>query len=284
MSIQTPRDPFTTLVLGVNKYSTYFGQAWLLVYVIRVILYFVSGQYLRVDMNNDFLCNTCQPGCTRVCYDHHFSVSLSLLWGLQLVFITCPALLVRCHAIQNSHKGAPLFNLTEKHHGGLRFMYLLSLVLMAGLEVAFLYIFQRIYGGYNMSKLSKCQVPPCPNTVDCFLSRPTEKKIFTLFMVVSACVCILMCLCEMIHLIYKRIHKKFNQHKQKRHQMSAQSHELGELLTPRTDPTAFKSLSKHPSKSPSPSKNPTRTLSKTLVQYPHSPTTSIASKAKQTYL
>ena len=91
-----------------------------------------------------------------------------------------------------------------------------------------------------MPRLSKCSLEPCPNTVDCYISRPTEKKIFTLFMVVSSAVCIFMCICEMVYLICKRIQKVVRRKIEADRRMFAESHEMTPLAAPRSE---FKSKS-----------------------------------------
>lgn len=122
-----------------------------------------------------------------------------------------------------------------------------SLIFKAGFDAGFLYILYYIYEGYDMPRLTKCSLEPCPNVVDCYISRPTEKKIFTLFMVVSSFVCILMCICEMIYLIVKKIKKCFRKKKEADMQIFAETHELKPLSVPRSfrfknsewvDPTA----------------------------------------------
>lgn len=85
-----------------------------------------------------------------------------------------------------------------------------------------------------MPRLSKCSMEPCPNTVDCYISRPTEKKIFTLFMVVSSAFCILMCICEMVYLICKRIQKLIRKTETDR-KLFAESHEVAPLAAPRSE-------------------------------------------------
>lgn len=110
-----------------------------------------------------------------------------------------------------------------------------SLVLKTGFDAGFLYILYHIYDGYDMPRLSKCSLPPCPNTVDCFISRPSEKKIFTIFMVVSSAVCILMCICEMIYLICKRIQKLIRRKREAERKLFAESHEMALLAAPRSE-------------------------------------------------
>lgn len=248
------------LLTGVNKYSTVFGRVWLsMVFVFRVLVFVVAAQRVWGDENKDFVCNTLQPGCANVCYDYFFPISHIRLWALQLIFVTCPSLLVVGHVkwreqrdlkYTTSHKGAHLYAHPGKKRGGLWWTYLLSLVLKAGCDMGFLYILYYIYEGYDMPKLTKCQLEPCPNVVDCYISRPTEKKIFTLFMVVSACVCVVMCFCEMVYLICKKIHKQLTLQKKNREQMSAEAHELSELVSQRAtkykrcDPTASQPASR----------------------------------------
>nr|XP_046183030.1 gap junction beta-4 protein-like [Oncorhynchus gorbuscha] len=206
-----------SLLSGVNKYSTVFGRVWLsMVFVFRFLVFVVAAQRVWGDESKDFVCNTAQPGCVNVCYDHIFPISHIRLWALQLIFVTCPSLLVVAHVTLREekdskysamHEGSHLYANPGKKRGGLWWTYLASLIFKAGFDGSFLYILYYVYEGYDMPRLSKCSLDPCPNTVDCFISRPTEKKIFTIFMVVSSAVCILICICEMVYLIYKRIQK-----------------------------------------------------------------------------
>lgn len=110
----------------------------------------------------------------------------------------------------------------------------MSLIFKAGFDAGFLYILYYVYEGYDMPRLSKCSLPPCPNTVDCYISRPTEKRIFTLFMVVSSAVCIFMCICEMVYLICKRIQKLVKKKIEADRREFAESHEMAPLAAPRS--------------------------------------------------
>ncbi|KAJ4927632.1 hypothetical protein JOQ06_015439 [Pogonophryne albipinna] len=231
------------LISGVNKYSTVFGRVWLsVVFVFRVMVYVVAAQRVWGDENKDFVCNTAQPGCTNVCYDHFFPISHIRLWALQLIFVTCPSLMVVGHVkyrekkdvqFTNSHKGTHLYANPGKKRGGLWWTYVVSLIFKAGFDTGFLCILYYVYEGYDMPRLSKCSLEPCPNTVDCYISRPTEKKIFTIFMVVSSAVCILMCICEMVYLICKRVQKLIKKKHEANKRMFVENHELTPLAKPR---------------------------------------------------
>ncbi|XP_030574870.1 gap junction beta-5 protein-like [Archocentrus centrarchus] len=239
------------LLSGVNKYSTAFGRIWLsMVFVFRVLVFVVAAQKVWGDESKDFVCNTKQPGCTNVCYDHIFPISHIRLWALQLIFVTCPSLMVMAHVkyregkdskYVKEHQGSHLYANPGKKRGGLWWTYLLSLIFKAGFDSAFLYILYRIYHRYDLPRLSKCELFPCPNTVDCFISRPTEKKIFMLFMVASSAVCILMCVLEMIYLIVKRIIKILKIQHEKERLAFAEQHELSAISPSqhrsRRDPT-----------------------------------------------
>ncbi|XP_051501972.1 gap junction beta-4 protein-like [Myxocyprinus asiaticus] len=204
------------LLSGVNKYSTAFGRVWLSVlFVFRVMVFVVAAEKVWGDEQNDFICNTDQPGCHNVCYDDYFPVSHIRLWALQLILITCPSFLVvlhvgyreereRKHRMKYGEGCQRLYANTGKKRGGLWWTYVLSLVFKMGVDGTFVYLLYHIYKGYDFPTTVKCSEDPCPNVVDCFISRPTEKRIFTIFNVVMSLVCILLSLCEFLYLVGKR--------------------------------------------------------------------------------
>nr|XP_003471116.1 gap junction beta-5 protein [Cavia porcellus]XP_013009226.1 gap junction beta-5 protein [Cavia porcellus] len=207
---------FEALLSGVNKYSTAFGRIWLsLVFIFRVLVYVVTAERVWSDDHKDFDCNTHQPGCSNVCFDQFFPVSHVRLWALQLILVTCPSLLVVMHvayrkAQEKKHReavgedGGRLYLDPGKKRGGLWWTYVCSLVFKAGIDVTFLYVFHSFYPRYTLPPVVKCHIAPCPNTVDCFISKPSEKNIFTLFMVITAVICILLNLVELSYLVSKR--------------------------------------------------------------------------------
>ncbi|KYO48038.1 gap junction beta-4 protein [Alligator mississippiensis] len=216
------------LLSGVNKYSTALGRIWLsVVFVFRFLVYVVAAEQVWADDQRDFECNTLQPGCTNVCYDHFFPISHIRLWALQLIFVTCPSLLVTMHVAyregrkQKRRKTGAGKNSQQLHlnpgkkRGGLWWTYLLSLVFKASTDAAFLYIFHRLYTNFDMPRVMECSVPPCPHVVDCFIARPTEKKLFTYFMVATATLCIVLNLCEISYLVAKRCRELATQHQTK---------------------------------------------------------------------
>ncbi|XP_054854848.1 gap junction beta-4 protein [Eublepharis macularius] len=204
------------LVSEVNQYSTVWGRIWFnVVFIFRLLVYTVAAEAIWSDDQHDFECNTQQPGCTNVCYNQFFPISHIRLWALQLILVTCPSLLVLLHVAYRKVKEQKhmeeagrhcdlLYPNPGKKHGGLWWTYLFSLLLKVAVDLAFLYIFHSIYHNFDLPRLVKCVVAPCPNMVDCFLGRPTEKKVFTYFMVAATLVCIILNLCEVAYLVGKR--------------------------------------------------------------------------------
>ncbi|KAK3511486.1 hypothetical protein QTP70_009006 [Hemibagrus guttatus] len=240
------------LLIGVNKYSTVIGRVWLsMVFIFRMLVFVVAVQPVWGDDLKDFVCNTAQPGCTSVCYDQTFPISHVRLWALQLILITCPSLLVVGHVKlremknqnkANTEQGKKMYANPGRRRGGLWWTYLFSLIFKALIDAGFLYILHYIYTGFDLPTMIKCDLYPCPNVVDCYLSRPTEKKIFTIFMVTSSVLCIIMCIIEMCYLVFKRCKKKFHEHREKSRMRYAEQHELRALSKSRckcrVDPTA----------------------------------------------
>lgn len=204
------------LLSGVNKYSTAFGRIWLaIVFIFRLLVFLVACEKVWGDEQKDFDCNTRQPGCHNVCYDHYFPISYTRLWALQLIFVTCPSFLVtlhvsyrkdreRKHRLKHGENCVPLYDNTGKKRGGLWWTYFFSLLFKIAVDAVFIFLLFYIYEATFFPPLVKCSEEPCPNVVDCYIARPTEKKIFTIFMVVTSFVCILIALCEISYLCGKR--------------------------------------------------------------------------------
>nr|XP_019938986.1 PREDICTED: gap junction gamma-1 protein-like isoform X2 [Paralichthys olivaceus] len=82
---------------------------------------------------------------------------------------------------------------------GLMRIYVLQLLARSLLEVAFL-CGQYILYGFAVPPIYLCSDLPCPHSVDCFVSRPTEKTIFLLIMYVVSLLCLALNVWEMLHL------------------------------------------------------------------------------------
>ncbi|KAJ3592655.1 hypothetical protein NHX12_007782 [Muraenolepis orangiensis] len=93
--------------------------------------------------------------------------------------------------------------------GALLRTYVFNIIFKTLFEVGFL-LGQYFLYGFQLRPLYKCSRWPCPNTVDCFISRPTEKTIFIIFMLVVACVSLLLNLMEIYHLGWKKLKQGVN--------------------------------------------------------------------------
>ncbi|NP_001166232.1 gap junction beta-1 protein [Cavia porcellus] len=208
-----------TLLSGVNRHSTAIGRVWLsVIFIFRIMVLVVAAESVWGDEKSSFICNTLQPGCNSVCYDQFFPISHVRLWSLQLILVSTPALLVAMHVAHQQHiekkmlrlegHGDPLHLEEVKRHkvhisGTLWWTYVISVVFRLLFEAVFMYVFYLLYPGYAMVRLVKCEAHPCPNTVDCFVSRPTEKTIFTVFMLAASGICIILNVAEVVYLIIR---------------------------------------------------------------------------------
>ncbi|KAL0964059.1 hypothetical protein UPYG_G00317820 [Umbra pygmaea] len=99
----------------------------------------------------------------------------------------------------------------KKHDGrrrikrdGLMKVYVFQLLSRAVFEASFLFG-QYILYGLEVAPSYVCTRSPCPHTVDCFVSRPTEKTIFLLIMYAVSALCLLFTILEILHLGYSGI-------------------------------------------------------------------------------
>ncbi|XP_049458946.1 gap junction alpha-9 protein-like [Epinephelus fuscoguttatus] len=227
----------------VHIHSTMVGKIWLtILFIFRMLVLGVAAEDVWNDEQSDFVCNTDQPGCRNVCYDQAFPISLIRYWVLQVIFVSSPSLVYMGHAIyqlralekerhckkvalrreleavdvemveirrriekemkqleQGKLNKAPL-------RGSLLCTYLVHIVTRSVVEVSFM-VCQYILYGHRLNPLFKCEREPCPNVVDCFVSRPTEKTVFMVFMQGIACISLFLSLLEIMHLAYKRVKK-----------------------------------------------------------------------------
>ncbi|XP_029281128.1 gap junction alpha-10 protein [Cottoperca gobio] len=226
----------------VHVHSTIVGKIWLtILFIFRMLVLGVAAEDVWDDEQSEFVCNTEQPGCKNVCYDQAFPISLIRYWVLQIIFVSSPSLVYMGHALyrlrtlekerhrkkaclkaelegtdpvqQEEHKRIEreLKKVDEQKkvrkaplRGSLLRTYVFHILTRSVVEVGFI-IGQCALYGIGLSPLYKCERLPCPNSVDCFVSRPTEKNIFMVFMLVIAGVSLFLNLLEIFHLGVKKI-------------------------------------------------------------------------------
>ncbi|XP_078713394.1 gap junction delta-3 protein-like [Lampetra fluviatilis] len=198
----------------VNIHSTMTGRFWLLIFVIfRIMVLSTIGDNLYEDEQEAFICNTLQPGCNQVCYDKAFPMSHYRFWIFQIMVLSVPPLSFIAYAIHSQTKEemaekiiekTPLRNTEEKvrwektkaQRRTRRYtLYVVHVVFKLVLEIGCL-VSQYFVYGFTIEAHFPCERFPCPNRVDCFVSRPTEKNVFLLYYFVINVISTLLCLIE----------------------------------------------------------------------------------------
>ena len=95
--------------------------------------------------------------------------------------------------------------------GALLRTYVFNIIFKTLFEVGFI-VGQYFLYGFQLKPLYRCDRWPCPNTVDCFISRPTEKTIFIIFMLVVACLSLLLNMLEIYHLGWRKLKQGVKNH------------------------------------------------------------------------
>ncbi|TRY89891.1 hypothetical protein DNTS_034225 [Danionella cerebrum] len=219
----------------VQTHSTVVGKIWLTVlFVFRILVLGAGAERVWGDEQSDFICNIDQPGCENVCYDQAFPISHVRFWVLQIISVSTPTLAYLGHVIHIIHVEKKVREMMKKElqdeqinmflkngyklpkyttdtgkvniRGRLLRSYILSLLCKIVLEVGFIYGQYHLYG-FTLQAQYVCVRFPCPHKVDCFLSRPTEKTIFIWFMLVVACVSLLLNVIEILYLCTKKINE-----------------------------------------------------------------------------
>lgn len=90
--------------------------------------------------------------------------------------------------------------------GSLLRTYIAHIMTRSAVEVGFM-LGQHLLYENHLEPLYRCAQEPCPNSVDCFVSRPIEKSMFMVFMQVIAAVSLFLSLLEIVHLGYKKVRR-----------------------------------------------------------------------------
>lgn len=220
----------------VHIHSTIVGKIWLtILFIFRMLILGAAAEDVWDDEQSEFVCNTDQPGCKAVCYDRAFPISLIRFWVLQVIFVSAPSLVYMGHALHSirtlekerhrkraqlkeeldeaelaldEHKRVEreLRRLDEQKkvkkaplRGSLLRTYIIHILTRSVVEICFI-LGQYVLYGIQLKPLYKCERLPCPNSVDCYISRPTEKTIFMVFMIAIAGVSLFLNILEISHL------------------------------------------------------------------------------------
>uniref|UniRef100_A0A9W3EXG4 Gap junction delta-3 protein n=1 Tax=Camelus bactrianus TaxID=9837 RepID=A0A9W3EXG4_CAMBA len=74
--------------------SPLVGRLWLVVMLIfRILVLATVGGAVFEDEQEEFVCNTLQPGCRQTCYDRAFPVSHYRFWLFHILLLSAPPVL-----------------------------------------------------------------------------------------------------------------------------------------------------------------------------------------------
>lgn len=224
------------LLESAQEHSTVVGKVWLTVlFIFRILVLGTAAEKVWGDEQSGFTCDTKQPGCQNVCYDKTFPISHIRFWVMQIIFVSTPTLIYLGHILHlvrmeekekqkekdlaaqsereqqllgNKPKKAPIKD-NQGHvrlQGALLRTYVFNIIFKTLFEVAFI-VAQYFLYGFELKPMYTCDRWPCPNMVNCYISRPTEKTVFILFMLAVACISLLLNLVEMYHLGFTKCHQ-----------------------------------------------------------------------------
>ncbi|XP_036942595.1 gap junction Cx32.2 protein-like [Acanthopagrus latus] len=220
----------SALLDKVQSHSTVVGKVWMSVlFLFRIFILAAGVDKIWGDEQTNMKCNTESPGCKLACYDRSFPISHTRLWVLQILFVSTPTLIYLGHVMlvirrENKLRGrleqklgkngmikAPKYS--DEHgkvqlKGILLFSYMLQLLSKILLEVGFIVGQYYLYGFILMPTVITFDTYPCRTPVNCFISRPTEKSIFIIFMLTMAIFSVILNIMEMFHLMISRMREK----------------------------------------------------------------------------
>nr|XP_036878555.1 gap junction delta-3 protein [Manis javanica] len=209
-----------SLLDAVQLQSPLVGRLWLVVMLIfRILVLATVGGAVFEDEQEEFVCNTLQPGCRQTCYDRAFPVSHYRFWLFHILGLSAPPVLFVIYSMHQASKApggadaeaaarcararpeGPCAPCSLRARRA-RLCYLLSVALRLLAELAFL-AGQTLLYGFRVAPHFACAGPPCPHTVDCFVSRPTEKTVFVVFYFAVGLLSALLSVAELGHLLWK---------------------------------------------------------------------------------
>ncbi|XP_073349130.1 gap junction Cx32.2 protein-like [Pagrus major] len=217
----------SSLLDKVQSHSTVVGKIWMSVlFLFRIFVLGAAADKVWGDEVSEFSCDSKEPGCENACYNWMFPISYIHYWVLQITFVSTPTLFYLGHAVHIIHKekrmmeqqrdrtdGSPMKKpkYTDdrgkvKIKGILFCTYMTQLVFKIFLEVGFSVGQFYIFGSVFMVQYFHCTLSPCAHYsgAQCYISRPREKTIFIIFMLVVSGVSVLLNIIEMIYLLCNR--------------------------------------------------------------------------------
>ncbi|XP_026146444.1 gap junction Cx32.2 protein-like [Carassius auratus] len=212
----------SALLDKVQSHSTVIGKIWMsILFIFRILVLGAGAENVWGDERSNLVCNTNTPGCESLCYDWKFPISHIRFWVMQIIFVSTPTLVYLGHVVHVIHQEKKLREEQKRNpmskspkytnekgkveiKGSMLGSYLTQLFIKIIIEVAFI-VGQYYLFGFIMERKFHCKQSPCTVETECFISRPTEKTIFIIFMLVVACVSLALNVLEIFYLLCKRI-------------------------------------------------------------------------------
>uniref|UniRef100_A0A3B4T601 Connexin 32.3 n=1 Tax=Seriola dumerili TaxID=41447 RepID=A0A3B4T601_SERDU len=215
----------SALLDKVQSHSTVVGKIWMSVlFLFRIFVLGAAADNVWGDEVSEFYCDSQEPGCKHTCYNWMFPISYIHYWVLQITFVSTPTLVYLGHAVHIIHKERRMMEQLKNNPNGsalkkpkytddrgkvkikgiLFCTYMTQLVFKILLEVGFIVGQFYIFGSVFMVSYFHCTVsPPCAHFsgAQCYISRPTEKTIFIIFMLVVSGISVLLNIIEIIYLL-----------------------------------------------------------------------------------
>lgn len=236
----------SSLLNKVQSHSTVVGKIWMSVlFLFRIFVLTAAADKVWGDEVSEFYCDSLEPGCKHSCYNWMFPMSYIHFWVLQITFVSTPTLVYLGHAVHIIHKEKRMMEELQdstnrtllkkpkytdergkvKLKGILFCTYMIQLVLKILLEVGFSVGQCYIFGPIFMVSYFHCTMsPPCArfSGAQCYISRPTEKTVFIIFMLVVSGISVLLNIIEIIYLLCNRRRGIRKQRLAQQHVLSSQ--------------------------------------------------------------
>uniref|UniRef100_A0A3P8YZW3 Gap junction protein n=1 Tax=Esox lucius TaxID=8010 RepID=A0A3P8YZW3_ESOLU len=220
----------------VQEHSTSVGKVWLtILFIFRILVLGTAAESSWGDEQEDFTCDTNTPGCENVCYDTVFPIAHIRYWVLQIVFVSTPSLIYMGHAMHSVRMEEKRRRKEQEDQGGggggmgrvrlrgaLLRTYVLSILIRTLMEVVFVVVQYLLYGVF-LKTVYLCHINPCLNPVNCYVSRPTEKNVFIVFMLAVSAVSLFLSVVELYHLAFKQCQRFMRAKRQERQKLQGRT-------------------------------------------------------------
>ncbi|XP_041662044.1 gap junction Cx32.2 protein-like [Cheilinus undulatus] len=214
----------------VQSHSTVVGKVWMSVlFLFRIFILAAGVDTIWGDEQANMDCNTLSPGCRNACYDRSFPLSHTRFWVLQILTVSTPTLIYLGHVLLVIRRENKLRRRLEQKlgkdgmmkapkysdergkvqlKGVLLCSYMMQLLLKILLEAAFLVGQYFLYNFILMPTKITFSEYPCDSPVHCYITRPTEKSIFIVFMMAMAILSVILNIVEVFHLMISKLCQK----------------------------------------------------------------------------